>query len=68
MGWNLKKIPLKHRNQISIAPLQTHRLTYAAFLHRLRPLFPGANEVDQIAKIHDVLGTPSQTLLNRLKK
>eukprot|EP00112_Aurelia_sp_Birch-Aquarium-sp1_P005533 Seg163.6 transcript_id=Seg163.6/GoldUCD/mRNA.D3Y31 product="MAPK/MAK/MRK overlapping kinase" protein_id=Seg163.6/GoldUCD/D3Y31 len=34
----------------------------------LRPLFPGANEVDQIAKIHDILGTPSQTLLNRLKK
>eukprot|EP00795_Rhopilema_esculentum_P002661 gene2661-866_t len=34
----------------------------------LRPLFPGANEVDQIAKIHDILGTPSQALLHRLKK
>jgi len=34
----------------------------------LRPLFPGSNEVDQIAKIHDLLGTPNQTLLNRLKK
>ncbi|XP_067942580.1 MAPK/MAK/MRK overlapping kinase-like [Watersipora subatra] len=33
----------------------------------LHPLFPGSNEVDQIAKIHDILGTPSQTMLDKLK-
>ncbi|XP_046849462.1 MAPK/MAK/MRK overlapping kinase-like isoform X2 [Xenia sp. Carnegie-2017] len=32
----------------------------------LHPLFPGSNEVDQIAKIHDVLGTPPQNVLNKL--
>ncbi|XP_063683301.1 MAPK/MAK/MRK overlapping kinase-like isoform X2 [Bolinopsis microptera] len=34
----------------------------------LHPLFPGANEVDQVAKIHDVLGTPSQSTLDKLRK
>ncbi|XP_036363155.1 MAPK/MAK/MRK overlapping kinase-like isoform X2 [Octopus sinensis] len=34
----------------------------------LRPLFPGVNEVDQIAKIHDVIGTPSRDLLNKIQK
>ncbi|XP_029195387.1 MAPK/MAK/MRK overlapping kinase-like [Acropora palmata] len=33
----------------------------------LRPLFPGSNEVDQIAKIHDVLGTPSLSILKKLQ-
>ncbi|XP_072031525.1 MAPK/MAK/MRK overlapping kinase-like [Amphiura filiformis] len=33
----------------------------------LHPLFPGANEVDQIAKIHDVMGTPDSTILNKLR-
>lgn len=32
----------------------------------LHPLFPGSNEVDQIAKIHDVLGTPPQGVLQKL--
>ncbi|CAB3983534.1 MAPK MAK MRK overlapping kinase-like [Paramuricea clavata] len=32
----------------------------------LHPLFPGSNEVDQIAKIHDVLGTPAQSVLQKL--
>jgi len=31
----------------------------------LFPLFPGANELDQIQKIHNVLGTPSPDLLAR---
>eukprot|EP00928_Gymnodinium_smaydae_P078813 TRINITY_DN62887_c0_g1_i1.p1 TRINITY_DN62887_c0_g1~~TRINITY_DN62887_c0_g1_i1.p1 ORF type:complete len:537 (+),score=108.56 TRINITY_DN62887_c0_g1_i1:173-1783(+) len=31
----------------------------------LFPLFPGQNEMDQIQKIHNVLGTPSPELLNR---
>lgn len=31
----------------------------------LFPLFPGANELDQIQKIHNVLGTPSPDLLTR---
>ncbi|KAL5008683.1 hypothetical protein ScPMuIL_014264 [Solemya velum] len=34
----------------------------------LRPLFPGSNEVDQIAKIHDILGTPDPAVLNKMKK
>ncbi|XP_068729341.1 MAPK/MAK/MRK overlapping kinase-like [Montipora capricornis] len=33
----------------------------------LRPLFPGSNEVDQIAKIHEVLGTPSTNILKKLQ-
>eukprot|EP00051_Salpingoeca_urceolata_P031715 m.12653 g.12653 ORF g.12653 m.12653 type:complete len:468 (-) comp4323_c0_seq1:57-1460(-) len=34
----------------------------------LYPLFPGSNELDQIAKIHDVLGTPSAELLAKIRK
>lgn len=37
-------------------------------LFSLHPLFPGSNEVDQIAKIHDVLGTPPQSVLQKLTK
>ncbi|XP_031558432.1 MAPK/MAK/MRK overlapping kinase-like [Actinia tenebrosa] len=33
----------------------------------LHPLFPGSNEVDQIAKIHDVLGTPPSSILQKLR-
>jgi len=33
----------------------------------LHPLFPGSNEVDQIAKIHDVLGTPPPSILQKLR-
>jgi len=31
----------------------------------LFPLFPGQNEMDQIQKIHNILGTPDPELLNR---
>jgi len=34
----------------------------------LRPLFPGANEVDQVHKIHHIVGSPSKDLLNKFKK
>ena len=34
----------------------------------LFPLFPGTNELDQINKIHSVLGTPSQELLEKFRK
>jgi len=34
----------------------------------LRPLFPGTNELDQIHKIHNCLGTPDVEILNRFKK
>lgn len=34
----------------------------------LYPLFPGNNELDQIHKIHNILGTPNPELLNKLKK
>nr|KAG5702128.1 hypothetical protein BaRGS_010394 [Batillaria attramentaria] len=37
-------------------------------MHRLHPLFPGSNEVDQIAKIHDIMGTPDPSVLNKLKR
>ncbi|XP_075874152.1 MAPK/MAK/MRK overlapping kinase isoform X3 [Nelusetta ayraudi] len=34
----------------------------------LNPLFPGANELDQVSKIHDVLGTPDQSVLQKFKQ
>uniref|UniRef100_A0A8C1KGH0 mitogen-activated protein kinase n=1 Tax=Cyprinus carpio TaxID=7962 RepID=A0A8C1KGH0_CYPCA len=34
----------------------------------LSPLFPGRNELDQVNKIHDVLGTPDITLLQKFKQ
>lgn len=34
----------------------------------LFPLFPGTNELDQINKIHSVLGTPTQELLEKFRK
>ena len=34
----------------------------------LYPLFPGTNELDQIHKIHNILGTPAVELLNKMKK
>lgn len=37
-------------------------------LTTLYPLFPGADEVDQINRIHRVLGTPSPSVLAKLKQ
>lgn len=34
----------------------------------LFPLFPGSNELDQVHRIHNVLGTPPAEVLDRLKK
>ena len=34
----------------------------------LFPLFPGTNEVDQVHKIHNILGTPQKELLNRFQQ
>ena len=34
----------------------------------LFPLFPGTNELDQIQKIHNIVGTPPQELLQRMKQ
>ena len=34
----------------------------------LFPLFPGTDELDQINKIHNVLGTPSKMLLEKFKR
>lgn len=34
----------------------------------LFPLFPGTNELDQIQKIHNILGTPPAELLAKMKK
>eukprot|EP00967_Tisochrysis_lutea_P141028 scaffold258429_cov31-Tisochrysis_lutea.AAC.2 len=34
----------------------------------LYPLFPGTNELDQVAKIHNILGTPPPATLDKLKK
>lgn len=31
------------------------------------PLFPGDNEIDQLDKIHEILGTPSKHLLAKFK-
>ncbi len=37
-------------------------------LYSLYPLFPGANELDQIAKIHDIMGTPSPAVFAKIRK
>lgn len=34
----------------------------------LLPLFPGDNELDQLYRIHDILGTPTISMLSRFKK
>jgi len=34
----------------------------------LFPLFPGTNELDQIQRIHNVLGTPSREVLARMRR
>ncbi|XP_023684127.1 MAPK/MAK/MRK overlapping kinase isoform X2 [Paramormyrops kingsleyae] len=34
----------------------------------LNPLFPGTNELDQVSKIHEVLGTPDPSLLYKFKQ
>ncbi|XP_015205583.1 MAPK/MAK/MRK overlapping kinase isoform X2 [Lepisosteus oculatus] len=34
----------------------------------LNPLFPGSNELDQVSKIHDVLGTPDDEILQKFKQ
>lgn len=34
----------------------------------LNPLFPGTSELDQVAKIHEVLGTPDQNVLQKFKQ
>jgi len=34
----------------------------------LYPLFPGTNELDQVQKIHQIMGTPTVELLNHFKK
>lgn len=44
------------------------RLLYTHVCCSLNPLFPGTNELDQVAKIHDVLGTPDQSILQKFKK
>ncbi|KAM9291404.1 MAPK/MAK/MRK overlapping kinase isoform 3-T3 [Morus bassanus] len=33
-----------------------------------QPLFPGSNELDQISKIHDVIGTPANKTLSKFKQ
>ncbi|EPY87748.1 MAPK/MAK/MRK overlapping kinase-like protein [Camelus ferus] len=34
----------------------------------LQPLFPGANELDQISRIHDIIGTPTENTLAKFKQ
>lgn len=34
----------------------------------LYPLFPGSNELDQINKIHDIIGTPPATVMTKIRK
>nr|XP_046267894.1 MAPK/MAK/MRK overlapping kinase-like isoform X2 [Scatophagus argus] len=34
----------------------------------LNPLFPGTNELDQVSKIHNVLGTPDPSILQKFKQ
>lgn len=34
----------------------------------LFPIFPGQNEVDQIERVHQILGSPQPELLEQFKK
>ena len=34
----------------------------------LCPLFPGSSEIDQIDRIHDLLGTPNKKVIDAFKK
>ncbi|EGD78631.1 CMGC/RCK/MOK protein kinase [Salpingoeca rosetta] len=34
----------------------------------LYPLFPGSNELDQINKIHDIIGTPPPQVMSKIRK
>lgn len=34
----------------------------------LSPLFPGKNELDQINRIHNILGTPTPSVVNKIRK
>jgi renal tumor antigen len=34
----------------------------------LIPLFPGTNELDQIQKIHNIMGTPPPELLAKMRR
>uniref|UniRef100_A0A0A9X7K2 MAPK/MAK/MRK overlapping kinase n=1 Tax=Lygus hesperus TaxID=30085 RepID=A0A0A9X7K2_LYGHE len=34
----------------------------------LKPLFPGSSEIDQVARINNILGTPSSRLMAKFKK
>mmetsp|Transcript_35242 Transcript_35242/g.92201 ORF Transcript_35242/g.92201 Transcript_35242/m.92201 type:complete len:487 (+) Transcript_35242:303-1763(+) len=34
----------------------------------LRPLFPGTNELDQLDKIHGILGVPDRIVMNKIRK
>lgn len=34
----------------------------------MKALFPGDNEIDQLAKIHEVLGSPSARTLEKMKQ
>lgn len=34
----------------------------------LYPLFPGNNELDQVHRIHSILGTPNPKILDRFRK
>ena len=34
----------------------------------LFPLFPGQSEIDQIHRIHKIIGTPQQRVIDRFKK
>ena len=52
----------------TITSLVLLRVNIGGNIYSLHPLFPGSNEVDQIAKIHDIMGTPEPTVLNKFKK
>lgn len=51
-----------------VDPVALVRLLSETLFPSLNPLFPGANEVDQASKIHDVLGTPDQSVLQKFKQ
>lgn len=47
--------------------LYIHAFNNVSCASSLSPLFPGTNELDQVDKIHDVLGTPDSSVLQKFK-
>lgn len=54
--------------EVPLPPGKAGALMAALIPPSLQPLFPGANELDQISRIHDVMGSPPEKTLTKFKQ